>query len=76
MVVNESLGRQNPLPVRFWQPQHILNGMIKVSTLAIDSSTKRTPAATLGSLNALPLGPLHSVFSLLDLKTLSDARRT
>jgi len=60
------------------QPRHIINGMIRVTKQATFSSIKRSPKSTapLGNLDVLPLELLHSIFSMLDLRTLSGITRT
>lgn len=60
------------------QPRNIMNGMIKITTPATPSSLERSPSltASLGKLDDLPLELLHSIFSMLDLQTLSRITRT
>lgn len=59
------------------QPRHIVRGMIKITEPAKPLSNWRTlPSSPLGALDTLPLELLHTIFAMLDFRTLSHITRT
>lgn len=76
MSVAADTAHQNIFSTFSWRPRHIVEGMIKIPTPPASSGVERAATSPLGALDWLPLELLHTIVSLLDLKTLPHVKRT